>query len=123
MSNAKQCDNCQELYVTPSAANDPHVVTVKQRGDWEHPAIGARLSLYNERKHNLIDDCRKCTILAVRKFMHKFGITEAKGALTQVAVSKKGKSVIFGADSDEETVNQFFEQHVGKRLRIYIEVM
>lgn len=113
MSDAKKCDNCGELFEKSSEANDPHQVTVRQRGDWEHPAIGARISLYNEREHGLIDDCRKCTILAVRKFMVKFGIPERKGE------SFTGTMV----DENAGSFSEFFAGFSGKRVRITVEVL
>ncbi len=125
MSNAKKCDNCGELFEPSTEANDPHQVNVRQRGDWSHPAIGARISLYNEREHDLIDDCRKCTVLAVRKFMAKFGITEQRGIVTVGTInwhSHRTLHLITSAE-ERETVTQFLTPYEGKRVRITVEVL
>ncbi len=126
MSDAKQCDNCRELYTKPKDIDDPHVVTVKQRDGWKHPAIGARISLYNELEHDLIDDCRKCTVLAVRKFMHKFGITEDNGGARFRFMPKvHGKQVRLESPVEGEgiTASRFFDSYLGQKIEVTVRVL
>lgn len=129
MADAKKCDHCGDLYETAAGLrpDDPHEVEVRRGHGWEKPDISASIVLFKPRERDgAIDDCRKCTILAVRKFMNKFGIREDKGGtIFRFFPDTTSKGIILNSvvEGEPKTMREFFGLYLNENIEVTVRVL
>ncbi len=137
MSDAKKCDMCGNLY---EPGKEDNLVTVQEAQHAYHnkPKIEAYMRLFKARNQwngaETIDHCQKCTERAVLAFMRHFNIKPRYGE-ELVCYPRKVRECLFfdgqqGAPGTNETCLRrradnalWFEQFIGKRVRITVEVL
>lgn len=130
MANAKKCDQCGDLYESPVSGtlkiDDPHLVEVRRHTGWDKPDIDAHLVLVYPHDDQILDDCRKCTVGAVRKFMQKFDIKENKGGdRFRFTPTQKGKSVLLDSvvENESSLASRFFNAYLGQDIEVTVRVL
>lgn len=140
MSAALKCDVCGHLY-EPSK-DDNHVVVQEARPGYtlNKPKIEAYMRLFKHRSQwgdgeaETIDHCQECTERAVLAFMREFKIKPRYGE-ELVCYPRKVRERLFldgqpGAPGTDESRLRiraanalWFDQFIGKRVRITVEVL
>ena len=138
MSEAKKCDMCEDLY--EPGKEDNHVTVQEAVHSYSHtkPKIEAYMRLFNARNHpdgaETIDHCQKCTEKAVLAFMHQFKIKAQYGEELVCYPRKVREHLFFDNQPGKPGTNEsqlriraanarWFEQFIGKRVRITVEVL
>lgn len=130
MSEAKKCDHCGDLFepIPNIHLHDYHNVAIRYNTSiWSKPDIFAKIGLYaRSGSPQLIDDCKSCVILAVRRFMAKFDIKEQKGGTRfrfNPSRDSKGIKLNSVVEGEPQRMREFFEPYLGQEIKVTVEVL